>query len=226
MKTTHEYPMTSATALSRRQVLGAAFSLGGALMVTTVSAHVARRTVTAPLRTHLGETRAYRHLKKVMDQFHNAFDVSTDFIAAGNHFAARCAIVRNPDSPLDVAGVAFDEAWTQQCHSGATCIRNTLIAVDSKYWGGWYFQNGVLLADDTQPRCNWGTYADSGVDLTGATKLIFWARGETGHEWIEFFVGGVGWDPETEEPTAPHHDSFRRVPPLRTLTRLTTEWQQ
>lgn len=169
-----------------------------------------------------GQREANGHLNRVMDQFHQSFDVFTDLTAAGNHFAARCAMAANDN----FAGVAFDEGWTQNCHSGATCIKNAFSAIDSTYWGGWYFQNGVLHAGDTQPRCNWGDYPGAGFDLTGATKITFWARGEKGKEEIEFFAGGVGRDPFTGEPVKPYPDSFRRVPPVGTVTMLTKEWKK
>ncbi|MGR3310133.1 MAG: hypothetical protein ACUZ77_05095 [Candidatus Brocadiales bacterium] len=182
--------------------------------------------LTIPTDTQADQEAAYSHLNIVMDQFNQSFDVYTDLAAAGNHFTTLCAIVRNPDSPAELAGVTLDECWAQNCRSGATCIKNTFSAIDSTYWGGWYFQNGVLLGSDTQPRCNWGDHADAGFDLGGATKLTFWARGELGGEKIEFFVGGIGRDPFTGEPVEPHPDSFPRVPPVGQVTTLTTEWQE
>lgn len=115
--------------------------------------------------------------------------------------------------------------FSQHCRSGSTCIRNTFVAVNSTYWGGWSFQNGVLLDQDTQPRCNWGIYPDAGVNLTGATKLTFWARGEQGGERIEFLAGGIGRNPDTGAPVAPYPDSFPRVPALGQVITLTAEWQ-
>lgn len=119
------------------------------------------------------EKGAYTYLNRVMDQFNSSFDVFTDLSAAGNHFAARCPVVRDPGNPREFLGVALDETWSQNCRSGSTCIRNSFSPVDSTYWGGFYFQNGVLLPEDTQPRCNWGDYPNAGFDLRGATKVTF-----------------------------------------------------
>ncbi len=48
--------------------------------------------------------------------------------------------------------------------------------------------------DNSASRANWGSYANAGVDLRGATELQFWARGEKGGERVEFFAMGIGWD--------------------------------
>ena len=120
----------------------------------------------------------------------------------------------------------MDEGWTQQCHSGGTCIKNTFSRLTSTYWGGWYFQNGVLLGTDTQPRCNWGIDGNAGVDLTGATSVTFWARGEQGGERIEFFVGGVGRNPFNGQSTVRFPDSFARVPGVGQTITLSTDWQR
>ncbi|MGD0918280.1 MAG: hypothetical protein ABSB22_17650 [Thermodesulfobacteriota bacterium] len=180
----------------------------------------------APMYTHADQGNAYSYLNSVMDQFNQSFDVFTDLAAAGNHFAARCATVRNPDDPSDLAGVTFDDGWTANCHSGATCIKNTFSALDSEYWGGWYFQNGVLGTCDTQPRCNWGEYPGAGFDLTGATKITFWARGEKGGEKIEFFMGGIGRDIYTGDPIQPYPDSLARVPTTGHAITLTKKWKK
>lgn len=179
-----------------------------------------------PLYAQAGQGNAYSHLKSVMDQFNRSFDVFTDLAAAGNHFAARCATVRNPNSPSDLAGVTFDESWTQNCHAGATCIKNTFSAIDTEYWGGWYFQNGVLGACDIQPLCNWGDNPGAGFDLTGATKITFWARGENGGEKIEFFIGGIGRDINTGDPLQPYPDSLARVPSTGHAITLTKKWKK
>lgn len=116
----------------------------------------------------------------------------------------------------------MNEAWTTSPHSGLTCIRASFRPklVNNRFnWGGWYFMNGIQreagfkpergkeeCPDVTQESAarnsrfslelpNWGHYQDSGVtELTGATRVTFWARGERGGERVEFFALGVGWD--------------------------------
>lgn len=92
--------------------------------------------------------------------------------------------------------------------------------------GGWYFQNGVFLSTDSVPKCNWGEYPNAGIDLTGATRVTFWARGEKGGEKVEFFVGGIGRNPDTGKAISPYPDSIKRVPRVGTYITLTRKWKK
>lgn len=147
-------------------------------------------------------SKAYQHLIEVMDKYHQSFDVYTDVGAGGNHFVSLCRMGTD---------VTINGSFTETVHSGATSIKNTFSPSSSVSWGGWYFQNGVLLADDVKPRCNWGDYPDAGYDLRGATHLTFWARGAQGEERVEFFAFGVGRDSQTGEPIQPYPDSEAKV---------------
>ncbi|HEV7239912.1 MAG TPA: hypothetical protein VGQ36_11795 [Thermoanaerobaculia bacterium] len=163
------------------------------------------------------------YLRRVMDAYHDRFPVSEDVSSAGNHFHAFAKI---PDkfAPVDING-----SWTQTKHSGATSLRCVFLARDPGF-GGFYFQNGVLLGKDRAPRPNFGVYPDAGIDLgidiTGATALTFWARGERGGEEVEFFVAGVGRDAFTGEKIERFPDSSFRRPKAGTTVRLTTTWKQ
>ncbi len=87
-------------------------------------------------------------------------------------------------------------------------------------WGGYLFTNGVLKAGETQPEADFGT-VEAGVDLSGAARLRFYARGETGRERVEFFAFGLGW--QDGQKIEPYPDSSGKIT-LGTV-RLTTEWQ-
>jgi hypothetical protein len=78
----------------------------------------------------------------------------------------------------------------------------------------------VLPAGETTPQTNWGE-TDAGLDLTGATKLVFSAKaiGESQH--VEFFVGGLGW--EGPRKVAIHPDSINKV---ASLIRLSDTWDE
>jgi len=130
-----------------------------------------------------------QHLNEVMDASHKTFHVYTDLSAAGNHFV----VFGKSSSPGDENKVFMDPGYAINPHSGTSCIRNQFVA-EGENWGGWYFQNGVLNGEDTQPKPNWGDYQNAGMNLTGAIKLTFWARGENGGERVEFFAFGVGRD--------------------------------
>lgn len=83
----------------------------------------------------------------------------------------------------DWEDITLDDASTDNSHSEPTCIKITYSAAQSqgKGWAGIYWQ---------YPDNNWGD-KPGGHDLTGATKLTFWARGEKSGETAEFKVGGI-----------------------------------
>lgn len=82
--------------------------------------------------------------------------------------------------------IKMDDGWQQNCHEGKTCIKviyDITCSTKGRHWAGVYWLN---------PADNWGN-TKGGYNLTGAKKLVFWARGEKGGEQIaEFKVGGVG----------------------------------
>lgn len=95
----------------------------------------------------------------------------------------------------DWGDITLDDSCTDNPHSEPTCIKIAYSAARSqgKGWAGIYWQ---------YPDSNWGDNPD-GRDLTGATKLTFWARGEKGEEKAEFKVGGItGKYPDTIQPAA------------------------
>jgi hypothetical protein len=215
---------------------------------------------------------AAQYLAKVMDQFHESYDVYTTVDAAGNHFAVRARMSNydNTCRPEDAARAVppMDERWTKDCRSAPTCIRLSFrpeVRQGEFNWGAWYFMNGVqhdpdLLREPPYERCpnvvpsvrrtrafpvpNWGDQPNAGIDLRGAMRVSFWAKGERGDELIEFFALGVGWnpdrldvhgraipasDPKTDDDIFRYRDSSRRVPPLlpeRRIHPLTQEWQR
>ncbi len=128
------------------------------------------------------------------------FTVYTDGKSPDNHFV--------PSGWMgDYGDIQFNDKYLVNPHSGSTSIQ---VAYNSKAsqgarWSGIYWQN---------PPNNWGT-RPGGYDLTGATKLTFWARGEKGGERIEEFkLGGI---------TGEYADSdVAGIGPVV----LTTEWQK
>jgi hypothetical protein len=158
-----------------------------------------------------------------MDKFHKSFDVYTDVGAAGNHFAARGKMT----SVGNKSAVAMDECSTDRPFSGATCIKCTFKAQGNN-WGGFYFMNGVLRGSDVEPCPNWGDEPDAGFNLTGATKVTFYAKGAHGGEKVEYYVGGIGWsvDPAGNSiaPEKPYPDSFPKV--STGYVTLTKKWKQ
>lgn len=176
------------------------------------------------------------YLASVQDEFHWRYEVYRDLDSPGNHFHARGFI------PDEDAMATNDGAWLINPHSGATCMRFTFERDDTgQNFAGIYLMNGALIngapvpyfgEDQLEVEGTLYQFVDSGlvdapdkrsfrgINLSGATKLVFHARGEVGGEQIEFFVGGVGFD----DPIKPHPDSTSPVPLAQTPTTLTTEW--
>jgi len=128
------------------------------------------------------------------------FKVYTEKFAGDNHYI--------PSGWMgDHGDIELDDACRQDPHSGKTCIK---IAYRSKRsqgagWIGIYWQS---------PANNWGDQM-GGYDLTGYTKLTFWARGEKGEEVInEFKIGGVSGMYSDSDSTA--------IGPVT----LTKEWKE
>ncbi len=141
---------------------------------------------------------AYEHEYEIMDKYHNTFDVYTDLEAGGNHF--------QPSGWMgNRAAISFDGGWTTGCRSGTTCVR-IVFAGGPTQWAGVYWQ---------EPENNWGTVPGGGYNLSGATSLTFWARGEHGGEQVEFFVGGID---------GLYGDSLRKT--STGLIPLTTTWSR
>ncbi|MBU2063624.1 MAG: hypothetical protein KKF93_04435 [Candidatus Omnitrophica bacterium] len=107
----------------------------------------------------------------------------------------------------DYGDIKMNENWKEGAYEGNSCIKFTYSAEAKQgaNWCGVFWQN---------PSNNWGE-KKGGFDLTGATKLTFWARGEKGGERLqEFKMGGLGG-------TYPDSDSAS-IGPID----LTAQWQQ
>lgn len=81
----------------------------------------------------------------------------------------------------DTERIQSDTCSDEKPHSGKTCIK---FAFSEGEWGGIAWQ---------YPAEDWGDIPD-GLNLTGARKLTFWARGEKGGEPVKFEMGILGRD--------------------------------
>jgi hypothetical protein len=132
-----------------------------------------------------------------------AFPVYTDAAAPGNHYFPT-GWMGDGKKP---GHVSLNECWNNNPHSGQNAIK-----VDYKRgalgWAGVYWLH---------PAENWGD-RPGGFDLSGASRLTFWARSETSDTpQIEFFVGGVAC--LTSEP---YPDSV--CPAVRKKISLSSVW--
>jgi hypothetical protein len=162
---------------------------------------------------------AITYLADVMDEYHRSFDVYTDADAAGNHFVARGSIAKGDPKMV----LPMNETCSIDPHEGMHCIECRFTPAAGP-WSGWYFMNGILTGNMTEPARNWGTYADAGVNLSGASNLTFWARGAEGGEQVEFFAFDVGWNFTRGVPEQPYPDSAPRQ--TTNVITLTPEWKE
>lgn len=106
--------------------------------------------------------------------------------------------------------LALDDGWQYDPREGKTSIRvvyDVSCSRQGRKWAGIYWQN---------PADNWGD-RKGGYNLSGATRLTFWAKGELGGERIEEFrTGGIG-----ANRLYPDSDSAAIGPVI-----LTPQWKQ
>jgi hypothetical protein len=103
----------------------------------------------------------------------------------------------------NAGAIGFNDRCTDNPHSGVACIKLDYKAADN--WGGIAWQD---------PPNDWGD-KDGGHNLTGATKLTFWARGQAGGEKVDFYFGAI-------KPPKPFYDTDTG----KISTTLTTDWKQ
>lgn len=117
-------------------------------------------------------------LKKEENKTNFPFYVYADSSSLDNHFIPSGWMPTT--APADVK---MDRNWKNYAFSGDSCIRAEYKDVSGTRWAGIQWQT---------PANNWGAVPNAGINLQGATKLTFWARGENGGEIInEFKIGGI-----------------------------------
>ena len=113
-----------------------------------------------------------------------------------------------PFVPSGYMGNAGAIKMNEQCadnpHSGKTCLEVQYTAKAD--WGGVVWQS---------PANDWGDLP-GGKNLTGASKMTFWARGAKGGESVNFLCGVIGRD-------KPFFDTVQAKLEKATLTK---EWKQ
>jgi len=154
------------------------------------------------------------------------FNVYTDQGDPGNHYVPSGWMGTTIDartdnnlsschpSPTSNSDISLTENWTENPHSGKTCIRVVFHAATppDQNWAGVYWQDPVN---------NWGkTPLPTGYDLSHVSKLSFWVRGAVGGEQIDFLVGGITQDRDNN--SLPYPDSAKED---IGYIALTTSWQ-
>lgn len=107
----------------------------------------------------------------------------------------------------DYRDLTLNMNWKENPQSGETCIRFTYNATGSRYsdMAGVMWQNPANNSGDI----------DGGINLTGASNVTFWARGEKGKELIDAFTfgGTIGPYPDSDKASL-------------TYVQLKPEWTQ
>lgn len=134
-------------------------------------------------------------------------------VAKGKQVALPLVVYREDGEPAtfvpagwmgDTGSIQLDPAHTGQPHDGVTCLRCSFQGKTG--WGGVAWQS---------PAQDWGDRA-GGFDLTGASRLVFFARGEQGGEDVSFAFGLIGRDKRFFDTAKRSLDHVR----------LTREWQR
>jgi len=144
----------------------------------------------APVGTTTGPTNAVVPMVKAATSLASKpfqpFSIYQDKGSRDNHFVPSGFM---PDGKC----LNFNDSWKENCHDGSTCIKveyDVACSKQGQQWAGICWMN---------PANNWGN-RKGGFNLTGATELSFWAKGEKGGERIEEFkIGGITGDyPDTD----------------------------
>lgn len=131
--------------------------------------------------------------------------VYQDYASSYNHYRVKAQIAGDGQSALIHD---MDENSAESPYAGNSSIK-CVVDVEGDSWGGWLFTYGHL--NNGQYALNWGEYPNSGFDLSGATHLSFAAKGVNGGEKVEFFIGGLGWDPDSGKITEKYPDSTPKI---------------
>lgn len=175
--------------------------------------------VSAYERFQASEDRALSALQRVLDEQAGRVYVYRDFSDTENHFTQKALMAGyDPGLVHDM-----DENWQEDPYSGDSCIRCEQVTVLGD-WGGWLFLNGCLPAGSSVPELNDGSEDGQGMDLRGARRLRFFAKGEAGGETVEFFTCGFGYDGESGVKRVKYPDSAKKQS-LGFVT-LTSEWKE
>ncbi|MEA5060788.1 MAG: hypothetical protein VB049_12290 [Candidatus Pelethousia sp.] len=162
---------------------------------------------------------AVTYLGNALEAERSCVYVYRDFGVTENHFTQKAKMFGSQGELVH----NMDENWQAQPYAGTSCIRCTQTTKRND-WGGWLFLNGYLPAGETMPRLNDGETDGQGLDLTGASALRFFAKGEAGAETVEFFTAGFGYDGERGHTLVSYPDSAKKQT-LGFIT-LTPDWRE
>jgi exo-beta-1,3-glucanase (GH17 family) len=114
----------------------------------------------------------------------------------------------------DLGNISFYGCDRSNPHGGEMAIRTSFLRGGPLGWGGIYWQ---------YPENNWGNNP-GGINLTGATRVTFWARSDTPNARVTFIVGGIGYTNGTDcaHPLVSYPDSI--CPKIQLDVTLSSTW--
>ncbi|MDR2442197.1 MAG: hypothetical protein LBE31_01595 [Deltaproteobacteria bacterium] len=160
----------------------------------------ALNSVSAAPNGDLNVPLAVDYIENSLKEYDNVLYIYRDYVDGANNYTQKAWMGNNYKNIPEMNEAA-------EGRDGTTGILAELDLTNHS-WGGYLFINGLLQAGSTLPELDFGDNK-TGLDLTGATKLVFYARGEKGGESVSFFLGGLGM--EMGKKSAPHADSAPQV---------------
>ncbi|KYG64796.1 hypothetical protein AZI86_11365 [Bdellovibrio bacteriovorus] len=151
------------------------------------------------------DTLSLNYLKTIQDQYTSStssFYVFKDSLSPANHFNLGATYNGNGGS------ISYDDksCTSTQSYTGDSCIKFTYSAtgaIGDGGYAGWDLLNGAFPNGAGSPQINYGTIANAGWNLTGATSLTFWAKGQSGGEKVKFYALGAGYSVEANPDSNP-----------------------
>ncbi|MDR0416675.1 MAG: toll/interleukin-1 receptor domain-containing protein, partial [Propionibacteriaceae bacterium] len=148
---------------------------------------------------------AVDYLTRRLSQLDHVFYVYRDAYDGLNHFTQRMWMGSDYRDPPAMDELAAGQPYPAPDDGRPSTGVHAALDLARHSWGGYLFTvgqwpAGAAAADPMPADAPGGRY-----DLSGASQLVFAAKGDVGGEQVEFFTGGLGY--ENGHPTQEHPDS-------------------
>ena len=154
-----------------------------------------------------------KRIEDLMSAYDDVLYVYKDAVSGSNHFTQK---IWMGDSISNIPEMnEFASGYEDTIGIEAS------LDLNNHDWGGYMFNMGVLQSGSDIPAPNFGDY-DAGADLSGAKSLVFYAKGATGKEFVDFFMGGLGYSEGRASSEYP--DSTKKI--SLGYVALDTEWKK
>ncbi|MDR0944365.1 MAG: hypothetical protein LBM41_07545 [Ruminococcus sp.] len=162
----------------------------------------------------VSESSAVQFIASKLEDKKTRLYVYNDFEDGQNFFTQKAFMGDN----YGIYNIPVMNEASEGAYSGETCI-SASIDLKKEPWGGYMFINGILKEGSSEPELDFGDSPDAKIDLSGASKFVFYAKGETGNEEVEFLIGGLG------DNGKPFPDSAKYSMGYKNLSRNWTKYE-